>query len=216
MLEAAVNAKVPKVVAASSASVYGLADEFPTEESHDPYNNRTLYGAAKAFNEGMLRSFNDMFGLNYVALRYFNVYGPRMDMTGAYTEVLVRWMDRIAAGEGPLIFGDGRQTMDFIHVRDIARANILAANSDATDEVFNVASGVETSLKQLAEILLAEMGSKAAIEFGPERKVNPVPRRLAGTEKARCMLGFESSITLPEGLRELVGWWQGRKQEVHA
>jgi UDP-glucose 4-epimerase len=216
VLEAAVNAKVQKVVAASSASVYGLADEFPTEESHHPYNNRTLYGAAKAFNEGMLRSFHDMYGLNYVALRYFNVYGPRMDMTGAYTEVLIRWMDRIVEGHGPLIFGDGLQTMDFIHVRDIARANLLAAKADVTDEVFNVASGVETSLQQLAQILLAEMGSNAAIEFGPERKVNPVARRLAGTEKARQMLGFESNITLPEGLRELVRWWQDQKQDVRA
>jgi UDP-glucose 4-epimerase len=204
------------VVAASSASVYGLADEFPTAEAHHPYNNRTLYGAAKAFNEGMLRSFHEMYGLDYVALRYFNAYGPRMDMTGAYTEVLIRWMDRIAAGQGPVIFGDGRQTMDFVHVRDIARANLLAAKADVTDEVFNVASGVETSLKQLAEILLAEMGSRAAIEFGPERKVNPVPRRLASTEKARRLLGFESSITLPEGLRELVCWWQSQKQEAHA
>jgi UDP-glucose 4-epimerase len=157
-----------------------------------------------------------MYGLDYVALRYFNAYGPRMDMTGAYTEVLIRWMDRIAAGQGPVIFGDGRQTMDFVHVRDIARANLLAAKADVTDEVFNVASGVETSLKQLAEILLAEMGSRAAIEFGPERKVNPVPRRLASTEKARRLLGFESSITLPEGLRELVCWWQSQKQEAHA
>jgi UDP-glucose 4-epimerase len=216
VLEAAVNAKVRKVVAASSASVYGLAEEFPTLETHHPYNNRTLYGAAKAFNEGMLRSFHDMYGLNYVALRYFNVYGPRMDMTGAYTEVLVRWMDRIAEGQGPLIFGDGRQTMDFIHVRDIARANILAAKADVTDEVFNVASGVETSLKQLAEILLNEMGSAEPIEYGPERKVNPVPRRLADTERARKLLGFESSVTLPEGLRELVRWRQAQKQEVHA
>jgi len=215
VLEAAVNAKVKKVVAASSASVYGLADDFPTTEQHHPYNNRTLYGAAKAFNEGMLRSFHDMYGLNYVALRYFNVYGPRMDMTGAYTEVLVRWMDRIAAGQGPLIFGDGRQTMDFIHVRDIARANLLAAKMDLPDEVFNVASGVETSLKQLAELLLAEMGSAAPIEFGPERKVNPVPRRLASTKKAMRLLGFESNITLPEGLRDLVGWW-AQKQAVHA
>jgi UDP-glucose 4-epimerase len=125
-------------------------------------------------------------------------------------------MDRIAAGQGPLIFGDGQQTMDFIHVRDIARANILAAKADVTDEVFNVASGVETSLIQLAEILLAEMGSTAAIEFGPERKVNPVARRLASTERARRMLGFESSVTLPEGLRELAVWWQSQKQAVHA
>lgn len=216
VLEAAVNAKVRKVVAASSASVYGLAGEFPTAETLPPYNNRTLYGAAKVFNEGMLRSFHDMYGLNYTALRYFNVYGPRMDTTGAYTEVLVRWMERIAAGQGPLIFGNGRQTMDFIHVRDIARANLIAAKSDVTDEVFNVASGVETSLIQLAEILLAEMGSSAPIEFGPERRVNPVPRRLASTVKARQMLGFESNIPLREGLRELVLWWQAERQEVHA
>ncbi len=113
-----------KLVASSTASVYGLAEEFPTDERHHPYNNRTLYGAIKVFNEGLLRSFNDMYGLAYVALRYFNVYGPRMDVHGKYTEVLIRWMERIAAGEPPLIFGDGKQTMDFVYVADIARANI--------------------------------------------------------------------------------------------
>ncbi len=123
---------------------------FPTTEQHHPYNNRTIYGAAKAFNEGLLRSFDEMYGLDYVALRYFNVYGPRMDVYGAYTEVLIRWMERIAAGQPPLIFGDGSQTMDFVHVHDIARANMLAAKSDVTDEVFNVASGTETSLNELA------------------------------------------------------------------
>jgi UDP-glucose 4-epimerase len=213
VLEQAAKAKVRKVVAASSASVYGLADEFPTSESHHPYNNRTLYGAAKAFNEGLLRSFHEMYGLDYVALRYFNVYGPRMDTTGAYTEVLVRWMDRIVAGQGPMIFGNGLQTMDFIHVRDVARANLLAAKADVTDEVFNVASGVETSLNELAGTLLREMKSGAAIEYGPERKVHPVPRRLADTGKAKRLLGFEAAIGLPEGLRELVAWWQGQKQE---
>src|SRR5437660_684181 len=151
VLEAAVEAGVRKVVAASSASVYGLAGTFPTSESHHPYGNRTLYGAAKAFNEGLLRSFNEMCGLDYVALRYFNVYGPRMDIYGAYTEVLIRWMERIASGKPPLILGDGTQTMDFVYIEDIARANILAAKSNATDEVFNVASGVETSLNELAE-----------------------------------------------------------------
>ena len=120
VLEAAVKAGVKRLVAASSASVYGLAEEFPTTERHHPYNNCTLYGAAKTFNEGLLRSFHDMYGLNYVALRYFNVYGPRMDIYGAYTEVLIRWMERIAAGQPPLIFGDGTQTMDFIYVEDIA------------------------------------------------------------------------------------------------
>src|SRR5439155_14812055 len=127
VLEACVQAKVRRVVAASSASIYGLAEEFPTDESHHPYNNRTLYGAAKVFNEGLLRSFNDMYGLNYIALRYFNVYGPRMDVFGVYTEVLIRWMEAIAAGRPPMIFGDGTQTMDFVHVKDVARANLLAA-----------------------------------------------------------------------------------------
>src|SRR5689334_17236744 len=145
VLEAAVRAGVGKVVAASSASVYGLASQFPTGEDHHPYANRTLYGATKTFNEGLLRSFNDMYGLDYVALRYFNVYGPRMDTHGAYTEVLIRWMDRILEGKPPLIFGDGLQTMDFVYVTDIARANLLAMQSSVTDDVFNVASGAETS-----------------------------------------------------------------------
>ena len=127
VFEAAVEADVRKVVAASSASVYGLAEAFPTTEQHHPYANDTLYGAAKTFNEGLLRSMHAMFGLDYVALRYFNVYGPRMDVHGLYTEVLVRWMDRIAAGEPPLIFGDGAQTMDFVYIGDIARANLAAA-----------------------------------------------------------------------------------------
>src|ERR671938_128468 len=151
------------------------AEELPTTEHHHSYNNRTLYGAAKAFNEGLLRSFNEMYGLDYVALRYFNVYGPRMDTHGAYTEVLIRWMERIAAGQHPLIFGDGNQTMDFVYVEDIARANILAMKAEASDEVFNVASGVETSLNDLVDALLRVMGSDLRPQYGPARKVNPVP-----------------------------------------
>jgi UDP-glucose 4-epimerase len=214
VLEAAVQANVKKVVAASSASVLGMAEEFPTTERHHSYNNRTLYGAAKAFNEGLLRSFNDMYGLNYVALRYFNVYGPRMDIYGAYTEVLIRWMDRILEGKPPLIFGDGEQTMDFIYVEDIARANMLAMQSDVSDEVFNVACGVETSLNDLAHALLKVMDSDLQLEYGPERKVNPVPRRLADTRKAREMIGFEAQVQLEEGLRRLVAWWRAQKSEV--
>jgi UDP-glucose 4-epimerase len=216
VLEAAAQANVKKVVAASSASVLGLAEEFPTTEKHHSYNNRTLYGAAKAFNEGLLRSFNDMYGLNYVALRYFNVYGPRMDIYGAYTEVLIRWMDRILEGKPPLIFGNGKQTMDFVYVEDIARANMLAMQSDVSDEVFNVASGVETSLDDLAYTLLNVMGSDLQPEYGPERKVNPVRRRLADTSKAREMLGFEAHVQLEEGLRRLVEWWHAAKSEVAA
>ncbi|MBV8882461.1 MAG: NAD-dependent epimerase/dehydratase family protein [Chroococcidiopsidaceae cyanobacterium CP_BM_RX_35] len=211
VLEAAVKAGVKKVVAASSASVYGMAEEFPTTESHHPYNNRTLYGATKTFNEGLLRSFYEMYGLDYVALRYFNVYGPRMDIHGVYTEVLIRWMERIAVGKPPLIFGDGSQTMDFIYIEDIARANILAAQADVTDQVFNVASGIETSLNELAYSLLKVMGSDLKPEYGPERKVNPVQRRLADVSKAHQLLRFEAQVPLEEGLRRLVNWWRSQQ-----
>jgi UDP-glucose 4-epimerase len=207
VVEAAVNAGVRKVIASSTASVYGLAEKFPTPEGHHPYNNRTLYGAAKAFNESLLRSFHDMAKLDYVALRYFNVYGERMDVHGAYTEVLIRWMERIAVGLPPIIYGDGKQTMDFIHVEDVARANILAAKADVTDEVLNIASGRETSLNELAHTLLQAMRSSLSPEYGPERAVNPVRRRLGDVRRARELLGFEPRIALDEGLRRLVEWW---------
>lgn len=208
VVEAALAAKVKKVVAASSASIYGMADTFPTTEAHHPYNNRTLYGAAKTFNEAVLRSFHEMYGLDYVALRYFNVYGPRMDVHGVYTEVLIRWMERIAGGEQPLILGDGSQTMDFVYIDDVARANVLAATSEATDEVCNVASGTETSLADLADMLLRVMGSPLRPAHGPERKVNAVPRRLADTSAARDRIGFEAKVGLEEGLTRLVSWWR--------
>lgn len=208
VLEAAVEAGVKKVVAASSASIYGLAEEFPTPEVHHPYNDRTFYGAAKAFSEGMLRSFHEMYELDYVALRYWNVYGPRMDIYGAYTEVLIRWMERIAAGQPPLIFGDGTQTMDLVYVEDVARANILAAQVDVSDEAFNVASGVETSLSDLANTLLKVMGADLRPEYGPARKVNLAQRRLADVNKARRLLGFEARVPLEDGLRQVVAWWR--------
>ena len=214
VIEAAVGAKVKKVIAASSASVYGMADELPTTEAQNPYNNRTLYGAAKTFNEGLLRCFNEMYGLKYVALRYFNVYGPRMDIHGVYTEVLIRWMERIAAGKPPLILGDGTQTMDFVYVEDIARANVLAAMSDASDDIFNVASGTETSLNDLAQSLLKVMGSNLQPEYGPERKVNPVSRRLADITHARDKIGFQSQVSLEDGLARLVSWWQENRAVV--
>jgi UDP-glucose 4-epimerase len=207
-------AGVKKIVAASSASVYGLADSFPTTEKDHPYNNRTWYGASKVMLEGLLRSFNDMYGLPYVALRYFNVYGPRMDLHGKYTEVLIRWMDRIASGEPPLILGDGSTTMDFVYIDDIARANILALQSDISDEVFNVASGTETSLNELATALLRVMGSNLAPEYGPERKVNPVSRRLADIAKAEDKLGFKATVGLDEGLQRLVAWWRENRHNI--
>jgi UDP-glucose 4-epimerase len=202
---------VKKVVTASTASIYGLADTFPTREDHHPYNNRTWYGASKIMLEGLLRAFNDMHGLPYVALRYFNVYGPRMDIHGRYTEVLIRWMDRIAAGQPPLIFGDGKQTMDFVYIDDVARSNVLALQSDLSDDVFNIASGVETSLNDLAHALLKVMGSDLQPEYTEERKVNPVPRRLADTSKAAEILGFRARVGLEEGLDRLVRWWQAQR-----
>jgi UDP-glucose 4-epimerase len=214
VVDAARHAGLKKVVAASSASVYGMADSFPTREDHHPYNNRTWYGASKVMLEGLLRSYHAMYGLPYVALRYFNVYGPRMDIHGKYTEVLIRWMERIANGEPPLIHGDGSATMDFIYIDDIARANVLALQSDVEDEVFNVASGTETSLHELATALTKVMGSALAPVFGPERSVNPVPRRLASTEKAQAQLGFEAEIGLEQGLQRLVQWWQHIKEPV--
>jgi nucleoside-diphosphate-sugar epimerase len=214
VIEAALAEKVRKLVAASSASVYGLAEQFPTDESHHPYANDTLYGAAKTFNEGLLRSFTAMQGLDYVALRYFNVYGPRMDIHGVYTEVLVRWMERIEAGEPPLILGDGSQTMDFIYIGDVARSNVLAASADVSDEVFNVASGSETSLLELAQMLIEVMGANVEVEHGPERSVNKVPRRLADTRAAQERLGFEAEVNLEEGLRLLVDWWRAERASI--
>jgi UDP-glucose 4-epimerase len=211
VIEAAAELGVRKLVAASSASIYGLAETFPTTEHHHPYANDTLYGASKSFNEGLLRSFHAMTGLDYVALRYFNVYGPRMDIHGLYTEVLVRWMERIADGRPPLILGDGTQTMDFVFTTDIARANVLAASADVTDAVFNVASGVETSLLELATMLLRVMGSDLAVEHGPERSVNKVPRRLADTSAAAEHLGFRAEVGLEEGLTRLVEWWSAHR-----
>jgi UDP-glucose 4-epimerase len=212
VLEAAATEGVGKVVAASSASVYGLAESFPTSERHHPYANDTLYGAAKTFNEGLLRSFHAMNDLDYVALRYFNVYGPRMDIHGLYTEVLVRWMECISKGSPPIIYGDGSQTMDFVYVEDIARANILAATADATDQVFNVASGAETSLLELAELLIGVMGADLEVAFGPERAVNKVSRRLADTTAARDALGFEARMSIEEGLAGLVDWWRAERE----
>jgi UDP-glucose 4-epimerase len=209
LLKLCVAAKVGKVVMASSASIYGMADQFPTEETCNPYANRTLYGAAKGFGEGLLRSFNDMYGLNYVALRYFNVYGPRMDLHGRYTEVMVRWMERIAANLPPTVFGDGTQTLDLIHVRDVARANILAARLPVTDGVFNVGSQTETSLAALAQKLTVAMGRPSLKPVhAEERAINPVPRRLASGERAWEQLHFRPQISLHDGLRDLVDWWE--------
>lgn len=207
ILEAAVEAKVKRVVSASSASIYGQAEEFPTAERHHGYGNRTIYGATKSYSEGLLRSFYEMYGLNYIALRYFNVYGPRMDAFGVYTEVMIRWMERLSKGQPCLILGDGAQTMDFVFVTDVARANLMAAHSSSTDDVLNVASGTETSLTELAAALGRVMGVDLAPEYGPARKATPVWRRLADVKKAEHLIGFKATVSLEDGLRRLVQWW---------
>jgi UDP-glucose 4-epimerase len=210
VVEAAQAAGVQRVVAASSASVYGQAEQFPTREDHHPWGNDTWYGTSKLMLEGLLRAYHAMHGLNGVALRYFNVYGPRMDTEGAYTEVLIRWMERIAAGQAPLIHGDGSQSMDFVHVHDIARANVAALQADCASGAFNVASGTETRLADLARTLLQAMDSPLEPAFGPPRAVSPVTRRLADTSRAQEVLGFQAQVPLDEGLRDLVRWWSAQ------
>jgi len=211
ILESALRHGVKKIVAASSASVYGEPSHLPIDESH-PFNNRTMYGAGKIAMEQMLRAYYTSFGLPYVAFRYFNAYGPRMDTVGVYTEVMIRWLDAIAANQPPLIFGDGCQSMDFVYVGDVARANLLAVESDVTDEVFNVGTGVQTSLNQLCDLLLKLTQSPLKPEYREARKVANVQARRSAVEKAAKMLNFKSTISLEAGLRELIGWKESLKQ----
>jgi UDP-glucose 4-epimerase len=209
VLESCVKHKVKKIVAASSASVYGDASYLPMDENH-PFNNRTMYGAGKIANEQMYRAIYTTTGLPYVAFRYFNVYGPRMDLTGVYTEVLIRWLDAIEEGKPPLIFGDGLQSMDFVFVDDVARANVLAVQNEITDEVFNVGTGVQTNLNQLCECVLKLTRPSLKPEHREARKLVEVRRRQAATEKAKRLLGFEATVTLEEGLKQLIAWHNSR------
>jgi len=205
ILESAVRYGVKKIVAASSASVYGDPSYLPMDETH-PFNNRTMYGAGKIAMEQILRAYYTSFGLPYIAFRYFNAYGPRMDMTGVYTEVMIRWLDAIESNRPPLIFGDGQQSMDFVYVRDIAHANLLALQGDVADEVFNVGTGVQTTLNELCELLLEVMGSSVRPEYREARKVNNVRSRRSSIEKAEKLLGFQAKVSLEEGLLKLVEW----------
>ena len=210
VLESSVRHGIKKVVAASSASVYGEPSYLPIDEAH-PFNNRTIYGAGKIASEQLLRAYFTASGLPYVAFRYFNVYGPRMDTIGVYTEVMIRWLDAIEANKPPLIFGDGEQSMDFVFVGDIARANLLALESDVTDEAFNVGTGVQTSLKELCNLILKLTNSPLKPEYREARKVGNVQARRASVDKAKTMLGFTSEVALEQGLRELIGWKRAAK-----
>jgi UDP-glucose 4-epimerase len=204
VLDAAHRAGVKKVVYSSSASVYGDALFTPMTEDH-PFNNRTMYGATKIAGEQMFRAYNEQHGLDYVGLRYMNVYGPRMDYKGTYVSVIMKVLDRIDAGEAPVIFGDGSQAYDFVHVADVARANILALTSDATDRNYNVGTGVKTTIKALVDALLELTGSDIEPEYRPQEQMF-VTHRVGATENAERDLGFVAEIPYEDGLRSVVEW----------
>ncbi len=206
VVEAAARAGVRKVVYSSSASVYGNAVVTPMTEDH-PFNNRTMYGATKIAGEQFFRSFFEQHGLDYVGLRYMNVYGPRMDDKGAYVSVIMKVLDRIERDLPPVIFGDGSQSYDFVHVDDVARANILALKSDASDECVNIGMGVKTSIDELVAQLLTLTGSRLVPEYQPEEQMF-VTHRVGSTEKAERLLGFVAQVPLEEGLRSVVTWRQ--------
>ncbi len=209
VLEACVANKVKRLVYSSSASVYGDALQVPMTEEH-PFANRTFYGATKIAGEQMCRAFSHRYGLEYVALRYMNVYGPRQDDRGAYTNVIMKTLDRIDEGQPPLIYGDGSQSYDFIFVGDAARANVMALKASATDEAFNIGMGVHTTLNELVRELLDLTGSLLLPEHRPQGQTF-VQHRVGSTEKAEQLLGFRAEVPLREGLQELIEW---RKQQL--
>lgn len=212
VLEACVNNNVSKIVFSSSASVYGDAVEVPMTELH-PFNNRNFYGATKIAGEAITRAFYDRYGLKYVGLRYMNVYGPNQDETAAYSGVIPIILNKIEANEVPEINGDGTQAYDFVSVRDVARCNILAMKSDVTDEFYNVSTGVQTSIKQLTDMMLMLTGSRLEVEFKPysvEDARRLVQNRIGSTLKAKMDLGFEFEDDLESGLRHLIEWHKQR------
>jgi UDP-glucose 4-epimerase len=204
VIDATHRAGVKKVVHSSSASVYGDALFTPMTEDH-PFNNRTMYGATKIAGEQFFRAYHEQHGLDYVGLRYMNVYGPRMDYLGTYVSVIMKVLDRIEAGEPPVIFGDGSQAYDFVHVEDVARANVLALKSDATDINLNVGTGVKTTIAQLVDALLRETGSDLEPEYRPNEQMF-VTHRVGSTELAEAEIGFQAEISYEDGLRSVIEW----------
>ena len=208
VLEACVKHKIKKLVFSSSASVYGDAIETPMTEDH-PFNNRTFYGATKISGEAMCRAFHSRYGLDYVGLRYMNVFGPRQDQKSVYTSVIPIMLNKIAEGESPVIDGDGTQAFDFIYVEDAARANVLALKSDSTDQFYNVGTGTQTSIRELSNLVLRLKNSDLEVRYQPYSADDAralVKNRIGCTEKARRELGFEHRYSLEEGIRKLIEW----------
>jgi UDP-glucose 4-epimerase len=202
--DAAQRAGIKKVIYSSSASVYGDALGTPMTEDH-AFNNRTMYGATKIAGEQLFRAYNEQHGLDYVGLRYMNIYGPRMDYQGTYVSVIMKVLDRIEAGEPPVVFGDGSQSYDFVHVEDVARANILALKSEATDVNLNVGTGVATTIKELVDALLEITGSDLEPEYRPQEQMF-VTNRVGSTELAEELIGFKWRLSYRDGLESVVAW----------
>jgi UDP-glucose 4-epimerase len=205
VLDACVRKRVKRLIYSSSASVYGDAVTEPMEEDH-PFNNRNFYGATKIAGEAMARAYHHRYGLDYVGLRYMNVYGPRQDYRGAYIAVIMKMLDAIDRGEGPTIYGDGSESFDFVAVEDCAAANICAMRADVADRFYNVGTGKRTSLKELGEMLLRLMNSKLRLEYAPGNSATLVRNRVGSPHLAREELGFAAKIDLEQGLARLIAW----------
>jgi len=215
VLDSCVRNHVKRLVWSSSASVYGDAVEEPMTEDH-PFNNKNFYGATKICGEAMARAYHFRYGLDYVGLRYMNVYGPRQDYRGAYIAVIMKMLDAIDRGEGPTILGDGSEAFDFVAVEDCARSNLCAMRSDATDRFYNVGTGKRTSLKEIAEMLLNLTGCNQPINYAPRSQATLVRNRVGSPVKASKEIGFTANIDLEEGLRRLIDWRANHKAEVEA
>jgi UDP-glucose 4-epimerase len=215
VMEACVKKGVQRLVYSSSASVYGDAVTEPMDEDH-PFNNQNFYGATKICGEAMLRAFYHRYKLNFVGLRYMNVYGPRQDYHGAYIAVIMKMLDAIDKGEGPTILGDGSEAFDFVAVEDCGKANVCAMKADAVDSFYNVGTGKRTSLKQLAELLLELTNCQKPINYAPRSQATLVRNRIGGTKKASKEIGFDAKLDLMEGLKRLIEWRQNHKAEVES
>ena len=215
VMEACVAKGVKRLVYSSSASVYGDAVQEPMTEDH-PFNNQNFYGATKICGEAMLRPFHYRYGLNYVGLRYMNVYGPRQDYHGAYIAVIMKMLDAIDRGQSPTIMGDGSEAFDFVAVEDCGLANVCAMKSDATDQFYNVGTGKRTSLKELAEMLVVLTNSKQPIQYAPRSQATLVRNRIGCPKKATKEIGFTAEIDLNEGIKRLIDWRASHKAEVAA
>ena len=215
VMEACVKQGVKRLVYSSSASVYGDAVAEPMTEDH-PFNNQNFYGATKIAGEAMLRAYHHRYGLDYVGLRYMNVYGPRQDYRGAYIAVIMKMLDAIDRGESPTVLGDGSEAFDFVAVEDCALANVCAMRADASDRFYNVGTGRRTSLKELAELLLDLTGSNRTVEYAPRSTATLVRNRIGDPERAAAEIGFTAEIDLREGLERLIAWRAGHKAEVEA